>query len=211
MGLVTNRTGDVAQMGFMGISVFKIFWLRLLGQLVHRSMTGQTAVVFNRHVGRGQCLTVALGTTHPGFGMEVIRKARTGPRAKNLLDQGHVVAFGSTPGTLLTDQPERLTGRPGVAGLTFQTPLGWRMGQMHPGGKPVLFCRTGRIRRMTGCAGGKILPLNGGMPLRKGGRKIGMTNCTIRLGCLGRLGRLDGAIIRQQTDQRQYGDGSSNR
>lgn len=91
MAFMTDRAGDFAQMGFVRISVFKFFPYRLLGQLVHRAMTGQATVVFHRVIGLGKGLAMTLGAGDPPLGMEAVHVGRTGPGAQDLLHQGHVL------------------------------------------------------------------------------------------------------------------------
>jgi len=169
MGLVTNYAVNIAQVGLMGIAVFKFPGFRLIDQLVHGPMTGQAAAVFDRIAGLGKPLAVTLAANHPGFGMKIVRIAGTGPRTENLLHQSHVIAFQGAPCSFPSDQPERLAGSPRMTGGAVRLPFGRHMADVKPGSKPVFLCRTVHVRYMAGRAGGQIIPLDGHVSLRKHG------------------------------------------
>ena len=71
---MTDGTGHITQVRFVGITVLKVFRFRLLDQFLHGAVTGQAAVVLHRIICFGQTLTMTTGATNAPFGMEMIHK-----------------------------------------------------------------------------------------------------------------------------------------
>ena len=65
--LVTNRTGDLTQMRFMGVTVGEILGRRPGNQGINIAVTGQATVVFNGIPFFGDGLTMAGQTNHLGL------------------------------------------------------------------------------------------------------------------------------------------------